>query len=117
MPKTTFRPAIIAIRTRRLSRRALGVSYDVYGDRDTILFAGAGRYYDRNNFYTASLERLFNEGRSDVTVQFCDIPGERPCPLPERFRSTRCVGTTPIAIRKPSAKRLLQQVFAATSGR
>ena len=58
----------------------LGLSYDLYGDRDTIFFAGAGRYYDRNNFYTASLERLFNEGRSDVTIQFCDIPG-RPCPV------------------------------------
>lgn len=56
----------------------LGVSYDVNGDRDLIFFAGAGRYYDRNNFYTASLEQLFNEGRSDATIQFCDIPG-RPC--------------------------------------
>jgi hypothetical protein len=53
----------------------LGVSYDVFGDRDLIFFAGAGRYYDRNNFYLASLEQLFNEGRSDVTVNFCYTPG------------------------------------------
>jgi outer membrane receptor protein involved in Fe transport len=59
----------------------LGVSYDVNGDRDLIFFVGAGRYYDRNNFYTASLEQLFNEGRSDVTIQFCDIPGRACDPL------------------------------------
>jgi outer membrane receptor protein involved in Fe transport len=56
----------------------VGISYDVYGDRDLIFFAGAGRYYDRNNFYTASLEQLFNEGRSDARIQFCDVPG-RTC--------------------------------------
>jgi outer membrane receptor protein involved in Fe transport len=52
----------------------LGISYDVFGDRDLVLFAGAGRYYDRNIFYTASLERLFNTIRSDATVTFC-APG------------------------------------------
>jgi outer membrane receptor protein involved in Fe transport len=56
----------------------LGISYDVFGNRDLIFFGGAGRYYDRNNFYTASLEQLFNEGRSDVTVEFCNIPN-RTC--------------------------------------
>lgn len=50
----------------------LGISYDVHGDRDLVFFAGAGRYYDRNIFYLASLETLFNTVRSDVTVQFCD---------------------------------------------
>lgn len=28
----------------------IGFSYDVFGDRSTVLFGGAGRYYDRVNF-------------------------------------------------------------------
>ena len=28
----------------------LGFSYDIFGDRSTVLFGGAGRYYDRVNF-------------------------------------------------------------------
>ncbi|MDO9606903.1 MAG: TonB-dependent receptor [Brevundimonas sp.] len=28
----------------------IGFSYDVYGDRSTVIFGGAGRYYDRVNF-------------------------------------------------------------------
>jgi hypothetical protein len=28
----------------------IGFSYDVFGDRSTVLFGGAGRYYDRINF-------------------------------------------------------------------
>lgn len=28
----------------------LGFSYDVFGDRSTVIFGGAGRYYDRVNF-------------------------------------------------------------------
>ncbi|TGX54135.1 TonB-dependent receptor [Sphingomonas gei] len=27
-----------------------GFSYDLFGDRSTVIFGGAGRYYDRNNF-------------------------------------------------------------------
>jgi outer membrane receptor protein involved in Fe transport len=56
----------------------IGVSYDVYGNRDLIFFAGAGRYYDRNNFYLASLETLFGYFRSDTTVNFCNgaTPGQ-----------------------------------------
>jgi TonB dependent receptor len=49
----------------------LGISYDINGDRDTVLFAGAGRYYDRNIFYLASLETLFDTIRSDIVVNFC----------------------------------------------
>ena len=60
----------------------IGISYDVRGDRDLIFFAGAGRYYDRNNFYTASLEQLFNEGRSDVRVTFCGAAGLPACSVP-----------------------------------
>lgn len=57
----------------------IGVSYDVNGDRDLILFAGAGRYYDRNIYYLASLETLFNNYRSDATVDFCGAPGIQAC--------------------------------------
>lgn len=66
----------------------IGISYDVKGDRDLILFAGAGRYYDRNNFYLASLETLFNNIRSDVSVNFCNGPGLPVCSGP---------GGTPVA--------------------
>ncbi|NIJ23629.1 TonB-dependent receptor [Sphingomonas japonica] len=57
----------------------IGVSYDVFGDRDLILFAGGGRYYDRNIFYTASLEPLFNNVRSDATIDFCGAEGLPAC--------------------------------------
>jgi hypothetical protein len=57
----------------------LGISYDVNGDRDLIFFAGAGRYYNRNIFYLASLETLFNTVRSDVNVSFCGQPGLPAC--------------------------------------
>lgn len=45
----------------------LGLSYDVKGDRDIVLFAGAGRYYDRNLFTTGQIERLTDTVRSDTT--------------------------------------------------
>lgn len=57
----------------------IGVSYDVNGDRDLVFFAGAGRYYDRNIFYLASLETLFNNIRSDATVSFCGATGLPGC--------------------------------------
>lgn len=60
----------------------LGVSYDVHGDRDLIFFAGAGRYYDRNTFYLASIERLFSYFRSDAAVTFCDAAGLPACSQP-----------------------------------
>lgn len=60
----------------------LGLSYDVYGDRSLIFFAGAGRYYDRDNFYLASIERLFSQFRSDITVTFCGAAGLPACTIP-----------------------------------
>ncbi|WP_240006109.1 TonB-dependent receptor [Pseudaquidulcibacter saccharophilus] len=35
----------------------LGVSYDLNGDRETVFFAGYGRYYDRNIFDIVQLEQ------------------------------------------------------------
>ncbi|WP_298744111.1 TonB-dependent receptor [uncultured Brevundimonas sp.] len=53
----------------------IGVSYDVNGDRSTVLFAGAGRYYDRNIFYTAALETIIN-AQQIPTINFCNGPME-----------------------------------------
>jgi hypothetical protein len=52
----------------------LGVSYDVHGDRDLVLFAGAGRYYDRPLFIEGVIETIKN---SSVirTVFFCPNGG------------------------------------------
>ena len=60
----------------------IGLSYDVKGDRDLVLFAGAGRYYDRNNFYLASLETLFDTVRSDINITFCGAAGLPACSVP-----------------------------------
>ena len=38
----------------------LGVSYDLHGDRDTVIFGGAGRYYDRNLFIQGVIEQQQN---------------------------------------------------------
>ncbi|MGN6589136.1 MAG: TonB-dependent receptor, partial [Sphingomicrobium sp.] len=43
----------------------LGVSYDVHGDHDLIIFGGAGRYYDRPLFIEGVIETLQN---SNVTL-------------------------------------------------
>ncbi|VXC92350.1 TonB-dependent receptor [Sphingomonas sp. AX6] len=77
----------------------IGVSYDVFGDRDLVLFAGAGRYYDRNIFYLASLETLFNNVRSEATVDFCGATG-----LPACTGGANQIAFTP-ALRDPAALR------------
>jgi hypothetical protein len=48
----------------------LGVSYDVHGDRDVVLFGGAGRYYDRPLFIEGVIETLTNSNNIR-TVFFC----------------------------------------------
>jgi hypothetical protein len=47
----------------------LGVSYDVRGDRDLVLFAGAGRYYDRSLFIDSALETIKDYYESVVTLR------------------------------------------------
>jgi outer membrane receptor for ferrienterochelin and colicin len=49
----------------------LGVSYDVHGDRDVVIFGGAGRYYDRPLFIEGVLETLQNSN-VNLTV---NLPG------------------------------------------
>jgi outer membrane receptor protein involved in Fe transport len=57
----------------------LGISYDINGDRDTVLFAGAGRYYDRPLFITAGIETVKALYQRTVTLSFCDGPGQPTC--------------------------------------
>ena len=45
----------------------LGVSYDVHGDHDLVIFGGAGRYYDRPLFIEGQLEYQTNSNQV-VTV-------------------------------------------------
>jgi hypothetical protein len=47
----------------------LGVSYDLHGDRDTVFFGGAGRYYDRNLFIQGVIEQQQN-ANTVITVPF-----------------------------------------------
>ncbi len=53
----------------------LGVSYDVWGDRDLIIFAGAGRYYDRPLFIDSALEKIKDIYQSVPLVTFCNPAG------------------------------------------
>lgn len=48
----------------------LGISYDLHGDRDTVFFAGAGRYYDRSLFIDSAIETITNANYT-VGVRFC----------------------------------------------
>ena len=52
----------------------VGVAYDVYGDRDTVFFGGAGRYYDRQLFIQGVIETLFNSNQQ-VQLFFCPNGG------------------------------------------
>lgn len=47
----------------------LGVSYDVRGDRDLVLFGGAGRYYDRSLFIDSAIETIKDYYESVVTLR------------------------------------------------
>jgi hypothetical protein len=42
----------------------IGLSYDLFTDQRTVLFAGYGRYYDRALFRSAAEETLFSQFRS-----------------------------------------------------
>ena len=42
----------------------IGFSYDFHGDQRTVLFGGAGRYYDRTLFRSAAEETLLSQFRS-----------------------------------------------------
>jgi hypothetical protein len=63
----------------------LGVSYDVHGDRDLVLFGGLGRYYDRSLFIDSALETIKDEFESVVTINTCKFAPADP----------RCVNVLP----------------------
>lgn len=52
----------------------LGVAYDLHGDRDIVLFGGAGRYYDRQLFIQGVIETLTNSNKI-IPLYFCPNGG------------------------------------------
>jgi outer membrane receptor protein involved in Fe transport len=52
----------------------VGFAYDVKGDRDLVIFGGAGRYYDRSLFIAGVIETLVNS-ENIVQGTFCTAPG------------------------------------------
>ena len=58
----------------------LGVSYDVHGNRDIVLFGGAGRYYDRSLFIDSALETIKDYYESVVTLRDATKTGCTPGP-------------------------------------
>ena len=75
----------------------LGIAYDLHGDRDTVFFGGAGRYYDRNLFIQGVIEQQQNAntvitvgtgGPADPFTMAC-ASGSPPayCSDPEALRA------------------------------
>ena len=56
----------------------LGISYDVRGDRDLVLIAGAGRYYDRSLFIDSALETIKDYYESVATIRTCAVAPTDP---------------------------------------
>lgn len=52
----------------------IGVSYDVFGDKDLVLFGGFGRYYDRSLFIEGAIETLTND--STIPTAYFSGPGQ-----------------------------------------
>ena len=66
-----------------------GVAYDLHGDRDLIIFAGAGRYYDRNLFIEGVIEQFQNSNvQPNVNLPAC-AGGSPPayCHDPDALRT------------------------------
>lgn len=55
----------------------IGISYDVHGDRDLVLFAGAGRYYDRSLFIDGVIESLTNTNKT-ISIMLPDCASSSP---------------------------------------
>lgn len=75
----------------------LGVSYDFHGDRDLVVFAGAGRYYDRSLFIQSQIEEFQNSNVQPV-VNLPACAGASPpayCRDPDALRTyVRSLGFT-----------------------
>lgn len=87
----------------------LGVSYDLHGDRDTVLFGGAGRYYDRPLFIEGVIEGLTNSSLVQQ-VTFCQAFAGRPGGPP-----ANCVNFTP-ALLDPNNLRPVAAALANGQG-
>jgi hypothetical protein len=79
----------------------LGVSYDVHGDRDLVLFGGAGRYYDRSLFIEGAIESLPDRS---VQVDFCP-PGSAPPPGGNGSSVANCLAWNPAYLTDPTGLR------------
>ena len=87
----------------------LGFSYDVYGDHDTVIFGGAGRYYDRPLFIEGVIESLTNSSQV-VNVTFCQALANRPGGPP-----ADCVNYDP-SLLNPDTLRPIAAGLAGTGG-
>jgi outer membrane receptor for ferrienterochelin and colicin len=67
----------------------LGVSYDLRGDRSLVLFAGAGRYYDRSLFIDSALETIKDYYESNPTLYASQVG-----PLPTNPDTLRALAST-----------------------
>lgn len=81
----------------------LGVSYDVNGDRDLVIFGGAGRYYDRSLFIEGAIEKLPDRS---VQVDFC-APGTTPPVGGNGSSVANCVPWNPAYITTPAGLRTI----------
>jgi hypothetical protein len=83
----------------------LGVSYDLHGDRDLVIFGGAGRYYDRPLFIEGQIEQQQN---SQKVVQ---IGGQGTA-----FAAACASASPPAYCHDPEALRTLLQATGANGG-
>jgi len=85
----------------------LGISYDVHGDHDLVIFGGAGRYYDRSLFIEGAIERITNANYI-TPVTFC-APGTAPPPGGSGNGSNvaNCAPWNPVYLTDPSGLRAI----------
>ncbi len=83
----------------------LGVSYDVHGDRDLVIFGGAGRYYDRSLFIEGAIETITNANYI-TPVTFC-APGTVPPVGGNGSSVANCVAWDPAFLDNPEGLRAI----------
>lgn len=79
----------------------VGFAYDVNGDRDLVIFGGAGRYFDRSLFIEGVIESLTNSNKV-VNVDFCPPAGAGTPPSCVNFANAL---RDPVALRAAAASR------------
>jgi outer membrane receptor for ferrienterochelin and colicin len=91
----------------------LGFAYDVHGDRDIVLFGGAGRYYDRQLFIQGVIESLTNSNKI-IPLFFCPNGGPAQG-NGSGDQAINCMQWSE-ALRDPEALRALSTSAAAGGG-